>query len=257
MPERHPLTVVHPDKDRLREATGARIVLALADALAERETVHVSLTGGSMGIAVWEAVASSPLAELVAWDRVHFWWSDERFLPTGDGDRNAQQAFDAFLGGSAVPAGNIHVMGSSDEFPDQHRAAEVYAAELAEWAEDGAAAPRFDLTLLGMGPDGHMASLFPGREEILEDDAAALGIEDSPKPPPGRVTLTLPLINGSERVWFLVAGQDKAPALGRVLDVAGRAATVEELRETPAAGAHGIRETLYLVTRDAVGEAGG
>ncbi|WP_129658201.1 6-phosphogluconolactonase [Rothia halotolerans] len=253
MPDRSPLTIIHPDKDRLREAAGARIALAIADALAERETVHLSLTGGSMGIAVWEAVAASPLAQDIAWDRVHFWWSDERFLPAGDGERNAQQAFEAFLGASAVPAGNIHVMGSSDDYSDQHRAAEVYAAELAEWAEEGRPAPRFDLTLLGMGPDGHIASLFPGRQEIQDEDDAVLGVEDSPKPPPGRVTLTLPLINDSERVWFLVAGEDKAGAFSRVLAAAYHRASAGELDETPAAGARGLRETLYLVTRDALG----
>lgn len=251
-----PAPVVHAEKDQLLEAAGARLALLLADLTREQERVDLSLTGGSLGIAIWKAVAAGRLRELVRWDCVHLWWSDERFLPEGDGERNDQQALDAFFAEGPVPADQIHRIGSADRWPDQHQAAEDYARELREATGGSSPAPEFDLSLLGMGPDGHIASLFPGREEILLEEPSAVGVEDSPKPPPARISMTLPIINRSRRIWFLIGGADKAPAVGRLLAAAREAGrpTDETLRETPASGARGTEQTLYLLTRDALPE---
>lgn len=252
MPDPTPLTLVHADKALLRQAAGARILSTLSEVLAVQQTAHLSLTGGSMGSAVWEEVAVSPLRRMVDWSRVHFWWSDERFLPAGDADRNAQQVHEAFLRDAEVPPENVHVIGNADQFTDPEEAAAAYAQELRSCAPAGQDYPVFDLTLLGMGPDGHLASLFPGRSEVLVDREDVIAVRDSPKPPPLRVSLTLPLVNRSVRTWFLVAGADKAGAFARMQALARSSPDRQQLTATPASGARGSEQTLYLVTADAL-----
>lgn len=210
-----------------------------------------------MGIKIWSAVGEmlENRANPVDWSAVHFWWSDERFVETGHADRNEQQAKDAFLAQAYIPEENLHIMGASDVFNSADAAAAAYTEELARFAGPGEITPRFDLSLLGMGPDGHIASLFPDREEILDQQLAAISIEDSPKPPPTRVSLTLPVINNSEAIWFLIAGEDKAEATNRLLAAAEleeNQLTAEILQATPAAGARGLQETLILATEDAL-----
>lgn len=246
------VVVPHPTKDLLAEAAAARLLLVVAEEQARGETVHLSLTGGSMGSAVWEKVAESPLLALVDLPAVHFWWSDERFLGAGDGELNAVQAFEAFFAAADLPAEHLHTVATSDVFRTQDDAADAYREELARWAPEGEEFPVFAVSMLGMGPDGHMASLFPGRDEVLLDSADVVGIDGSPKPPPQRVTMTRPLINRSERVWFLVAGADKAEAAARLVRTRDCLPSAEELRQTPASGARGSLETLYLVTDDAL-----
>lgn len=251
----NPILVPHADKGQLALAGGSRIINVLSTAVAEQGLAHLSVTGGTMGIAVLANIAENPLRSTVDWSKVHFWWSDERFVTTGHEDRNEQQAKDAFLGALNLSAENLHIMGASDVFETAEAAAEAYANELAQFAPHGEASPRFNLTLLGMGPDGHIASLFPGRTEILEAQRVTLAVQDSPKPPPTRVTLTLPVINFSERIWFLIAGSDKAEATARLLkasQLAETELTAQILQEIPAAGARGMLETLVLVTQDAI-----
>lgn len=250
-----PLLIAHSSPELLKQAAASRIINVLSQSLASQELAHISLTGGTMGIAVLAAIAQSPLKDTVDWSRVHFWWSDERFVPRGDADRNEQQAHDALLTSLNLPAANLHLMGAADEFESAQAAAQAYRAELAAYAPAGEQGPLFNLTLLGMGPDGHIASLFPGRSEVLEAEEAVLPIADSPKPPPTRVSLTLPVINFSERIWFLISGADKAPATARLLQAAQLAEAelkAEDLQETPAAGARGLLETLILAAEDAL-----
>lgn len=250
-----PIFVPHADKDQLQLAGATRIINALATALAARGQAHIALTGGSMGIAVLAGIAEHPLKESLDWSRVHFWWSDERFVASGHQDRNEQQAKDALLASLNLPEGNLHVMGAADVFGSAEEAAAAYVQELARFAPEGEFSPRFDVTLLGMGPDGHIASLFPDREEVLQAEGVALAVHNSPKPPPTRVTLTLPVINFSERIWFLIAGADKAEATGRLREASSLSEaelTAQILTSTPAAGARGLLETLVLVTEDAL-----
>lgn len=251
----NPILVPHADKAQLALAGGSRIINVLSTAVSQKGITHLSVTGGTMGIAVLANIAENPLRNTVDWSKVHFWWSDERFVTTGHEDRNEQQAKDALLEALDIPSENLHTMGTSDVFETAEAAAEAYASELARYAPAGEASPRFTLTLLGMGPDGHIASLFPDRTEILEAQQVTLAIHDSPKPPPTRVTLTLPVINFSERIWFLIAGSDKAEATARLLKASHLAETeltAQILLETPAAGARGMLETLVLATQDAL-----
>ena len=171
---------------------------------------------------------------------MHFWWSDERFVPRQDDDRNEKQARAALLDGLDIPGANIHAMAASDEGIGLDAAASRYAEELARFGGDNGAWPAFDVCFLGVGPDGHVASLFPDRPEILIADRTVVAVRDSPKPPPDRVSMTRPVINGSKRVWMVVSGPDKASALGLALAGASYASV-------PAAGAKGRKRTVFFV----------
>ncbi|MCA5893578.1 6-phosphogluconolactonase [Isoptericola sp. NEAU-Y5] len=252
-----PAVVVHPDAGLLAEAAAARLLTRLIDVQSVRTPVHVVLTGGTVGIRTLAAVAVSPVRDAVDWSGVHLWWGDERFLPDGDPERNETQAREALLdtlvASAGLPAGNVHpapalgtvTAGTTVETPEQSAAA--YAVELARYADtddaDGrdasAQVPRFDVLLLGMGPDGHVASLFPGHAGLAAV-GATVGVHGSPKPPPERVSLTFDAIRCAREVWFVVAGADKAAQAAAAL--AGGAVT-----DVPAAGAVGTERTLWLL----------
>ncbi|MDM7856314.1 6-phosphogluconolactonase [Cellulomonas alba] len=235
--------VVHPDPAVLAEATAARLLTALLDVQSHRSPVHVVLTGGTVGIKVLAAVAASPVRDAVDWSGVHLWWGDERFLPDGDGDRNETQARDALISalGDALPAQNVHPMAAqSDEVPTPEASASAYARTLAEHAAPGTQVPAFDVLLLGMGPDGHIASLFPDHEALHVTGVATVAVHGSPKPPPLRVSLTYEAIHAAREVWVVAAGAEKADAVASAL----RGATVAQ---TPAAGATGRDRTRWLL----------
>ena len=230
--------VVHPDARVLAESVAARLLTHLVDVQSHRSPVHVVLTGGTVGIAALEAVAASPVRDAVDWSGVHLWWGDERFLPEGDPDRNETQARTALIDalGEALPVENVHPMPArSDEVSTPEASADAYAASAAE-----AGSPAFDVLLLGMGPDGHVASLFPDHEALAVTGRSTVGVHGSPKPPPERVSLTYDAIRGAREVWVVAAGTEKAQAVASAL----RGAPVST---TPAAGAIGTERTLWLV----------
>src|SRR5699024_7105257 len=152
--------LVYPDPETLAKVTAARLCLDLADAAAVREDVHLAIAGGSVGTSVLGAVPDSELAGAVNWGNVHVWWVDERFVPIGHADRNDAAVTPVFakLG---IPEENIHSMPSPAQAHDVADGAAQYAATLADHAPEGGVMPLFDVVLLGMGPDGHIASLFP------------------------------------------------------------------------------------------------
>jgi 6-phosphogluconolactonase len=237
------------------ETTPAAVAERVADRFLERlrartvngRVAHIALTGGSMGGAVLHAVREDPRAADIDWSLVHFWWGDERFVPRADPDRNALQSRQALIDHIPVPAENVHEVASSDSGLTLDEAADAYAAELARFATDEHAWPAFAVCFLGVGPDGHIASLFPDREEVTVTDAAALPVRNSPKPPPERVTLTRPVINSSKRVWLVLTGADKASALG--LALAGAS-----YMSVPVAGARGRKRTVFFVDEAAASE---
>lgn len=242
--------LVHPDGPVLAQAAAARLVTKLVDVLAERDLAHLVLTGGTIGIGMLAALGRSPLRHAVDWSRVHLWWGDERFLPTGDPDRNATQAGDALLRLLPLAADHVHPMPATDgpDGAEPEAAAARYAGELARYAPVGADAPAFDVLLLGMGPDGHIASLFPDHPGTGETGPAAIAVHNSPKPPPNRISLTFRVIQGAREVWVIASGESKARAAAAAL------AAGADQRHVPAAGAHGTEATLWLLDRAGAAE---
>lgn len=239
--------LVFPDRGELISAVAARFLSKTADIVDDRGTAHVCLTGGTVGIAVLAAVGASPSRDAIDWSRVHFWWGDERWVPADSDDRNDRQARQALLDVLDLPAAQLHAFPASDGGLTLDEAADAYAAELARFARKDVPHPRFDITFLGVGPDGHIASLFPDRSGIRETERTVVAVRDSPKPPPERLSLTRPVLNASARIWLVLAGADKASALG--LALAGAS-----YNEVPAAGAKGRKRTVFFVDRDASAE---
>lgn len=234
-----PLVEVHEDAAALATSVAGELLNRLADAQTSGRTPQIALTGGSIAEAVHRELARlSPGAE-VDWSRVVIWWGDERFVDPGSEDRNALQARRAFLDAVGVDPDLVHEMPSTADAPDVDAAAASYSSALREHGSG-----EFDVVMLGVGPDGHVASLFPGRTELDVTDRIAVGVVDSPKPPPLRVSLTFPALNRSRSVWFLVSGEPKAGAVARALGGA-------PVHDTPAAGVHGTEETIWFLDRPA------
>jgi 6-phosphogluconolactonase len=241
--------VVHADPGLLAEAVAARLIVRLVDAQAGRGLASVVLTGGRIAAAVYRAVLASPARDAVDWSRVDVWWGDERFVPTGDADRNDAQARAVLLDALPLQPSRIHPMPASDgpDGDDPEAAAGRYAAELARAAKPGSEVlPHFDVLLLGVGEDGHVASVFPEHPAAYESRPVS-AVRGSPKPPPVRLTLTLPAINTAEEVWLIAAGPDKAGAVGMALSGAGPV-------QVPAAGVSGVARTIWLLDRAAATE---
>ena len=243
--------VVHADQDLLCEAVAARLVTQLVDAQASRGSAHLVLTGGTVGTAALAALAASPARDAVDWRAVDVWWGDERFLPSGHPDRNETQAREALLSKVPIPADRVHPMPASDgpDGDDVDAAAARYADALAAVSrpEDHGAVPRFDVLLLGVGPDAHVASLFPGHPGLYETERTVVGVHGAPKPPPTRISLTMPAIRSAAEIWFVVSGADKARAVHLALSQAGEV-------QVPAAGPRGVRATRWLLDRAAAAE---
>ncbi len=228
-------TLVHSDADALAAAVAAALAERVATVQAEGRTPHVVLTGGTIAIAIYERLD----AEAADWSDVVYWFGDERFVPEGHEDRNDRQARDSFLDRLSVPASQVHSMPAHGCSTSMAEAADGYGASLPD--------EPFDVVLLGVGPDGHVASLFPGFAQLHEQERRCVEVFDSPKPPPERTSLTFPALNHTRATWFLVSGDGKADAVGRALAADG------SLEETPARGAHGRDETLWFLDEDAAG----
>jgi 6-phosphogluconolactonase len=225
-------TQIFPDADTLAHAIADRFVERLAAVQQAGRTPSVVLTGGTIAIAAYERIA----AGAVDWAAVDVYWGDERFVPAGHEDRNDQQARDAFLTRLGVPDERIHAMPAHGCSESMAEAADGYAASLPD--------EPFDLVLHGVGPDGHIASLFPGYPQVHETARRAVEVFDSPKPPPQRISLTLPALNNARSAWLIVAGEGKADAVARGVSGAS-------LDTTPAAGARGTEETVWLLDQAA------
>jgi 6-phosphogluconolactonase len=221
-----------PDADALAQAIADRLTTLVAGLQAQGATPRVVLTGGTIAAAAYERIDAGS----ADWSQVDFWFGDERFVPEGHADRNDQQARDTFL--DRVGATSVHSVAGNDCSLSAAEAADQYAATLPD--------EPFDVVLLGMGPDGHVASLFPHHDQLHEADRDCVELFDSPKPPPVRISMTFPALNHAESVWFLVSGEEKADAVARALADDG---TVDE---TPARGARGRQETLWLLDEAAV-----
>jgi 6-phosphogluconolactonase len=237
----------YTNKAGLVTAVGDRLVAAITDAIAARGRALVVLTGGGTGIGLLEHVRDNGGA--IDWSRVHVFWGDERYVPEDDDERNEKQAREALLNHIDIPAANVHAMQASDGEcgDDLDAAALAYEQVLAANADDGEPAPDFDVHLLGMGGEGHINSLFPHTPAVRETSRLVVGVPGSPKPPPRRITLTLPAIARSREVWLVVSGAEKADAVAAAV---GGADPVD----VPAAGAVGRDATVWLLDEEAAGK---
>jgi len=244
-----PQLVVHRDKELMAQAASARLITKIVDAQSSKGFASIVLTGGRNGNGLLAALATAPARDAVDWSRLDLWWGDERFLPEGDPDRNVTQAREALLDAVPLDPKRVHAMpASGGEFgSDVEAAAEAYAEELARSADPGAQVPAFDVLMLGVGPDTHVASLFPELPAVRETSRTVVGVHGAPKPPPTRVTLTLPAIRAAKEVWLLAAGEDKAEAAAIALSGAGEI-------QAPAAGAYGLSRTLWLLDQPAASQ---
>lgn len=235
-----PQTTVHtyPDSATLVAAAGDRLVGAIGAALAARGRARIVLTGGGTGIGLLRQVAAHGAA--IDWTRVEVFFGDERFVPADDDERNAKQAGEALLDRVGIPAGNVHAMAASDD-PDT---GDDLDAAAAAYERVIAAADDFDVHLLGMGAEGHINSLFPHTAAIAETQRLVVGVPDSPKPPPRRITLTLPAVRRARAVWLVVSGAAKAEAVAAAVGGA-------DAGEIPAAGAIGREHTVWLLDAEA------
>jgi 6-phosphogluconolactonase len=243
-----PEVVVHATAAQVAAAVAARLVTRMVSAQSSRGSTSIVLTGGTTGTAVLRELRAAPAVDAVDWGRVDVYWGDERFLPTGHPDRNETQAREALLDHVPVDPARVHPMPAAGaEFGDDvDAAADAYAELLRRAArpEDHGPVPTFDVLLLGVGPDGHVASVFPSYPAVYETERTVVGVHGSPKPPPIRTSLTLPAIRNATEVWLSTAGPDRAAAVAMALSGAGPT-------QIPAAGATGRRRTLWLLDRAA------
>lgn len=179
---------IFPDSDILVAAAGKRLVGAIGAAVAARGQALIVLTGGGNGIALLRYLSAQ--AQQIEWSKVHLFWGDERYVPEDDDERNLKQARRALLNHVDIPSNQVHPMAASDgDFGgDLDAAALAYEQVLAASAAPGDPAPNFDVHLLGMGPEGHINSLFPHSPAVLESTRMVVAVDDSPKPPPRRIT---------------------------------------------------------------------
>jgi 6-phosphogluconolactonase len=215
--------------------------------VAARGSASVVLTGGGIGTAVLAALGDEPARDAIEWPALDIWWGDERFVPVGDPERNETGARSALLDRVNVNPARVHPMPGPDgpDGDDPEAAAARYASWLAEAArpQDRGPVPSFDVLMLGIGPEAHVASLFPG-EPALHDERPVVSVYETTKPPPRRLSLTFPSIQAAREVWILASGTEKAGAIAGALSGASP-------DEYPAAGARGKQRTLFLVDRDA------
>lgn len=242
-----PALIVQDDPERLAADVALRTLDTLAAAQSTRGRAVLALTAGSILEKVWQAIADSPSADTVDWSRLDVCWADERFVPAGSSDRNDVPAQRLLFGREPFSAARQFSMPASDGLhPDLDEAAAFYSGQLAglRRPDDDGALPRFDLVLLGVGPDGHCASLFPNHPGTLTEGATVIGVRDSPKPPPNRLSFTFDTLNLAEEIWFVVAGAGKADAVALAHSGASR-------EQIPSAGPKGRRRTLWLLDREA------
>ena len=202
-------TRVFPDIDALSRAALEQLLSDLRESIAQRGRGAIALSGGHTPekmYALW--AATEKYRNETDWNRVHLFWGDERYVPQDDPLSNYRMTSETLLARVPIPAANVHA--APTNLPTPEKAAEVYDQELRKFF--GAGAPAFDVTLLGLGPEGHTASLFPDSPALLEKSRWIVPVQVAAVPP-NRLTFTLPVLNSSRNTYFLVAGENKRPIL--------------------------------------------
>lgn len=239
-----PRVEVHDSTEELATTVAGAFLRLVTVRQAAGDVPQVALTGGTIAERIHREIARLGADSDVDWSRIDFFWGDERYVAPDSDERNAKVTRADMLDVLPVDPARIHEIPSTADADDVDAAAAAYA-ETVRSVGRGA----FDLLMLGVGPDGHIASLFPGFPQLAIDDAIAAGVTGSPKPPPERVTLTYPALTRSEEVWFVVSGPDKAEAVGRALS-----AHPPGVQELPAVGVRGRVATIWFLDREAASQ---
>lgn len=225
-----------PTLPALLDDASTRFIEVIQQLQSEGRIPRVVLTGGTAGIGLLRELRE---AEGIDWSTIHVFFGDERNVPLSHADSNERQAREALLDHVAIPAENIHSMALNGG--DMTQAAKDYEQVLRRFAPEG-----YDIHLLGLGGEGHINSLFPHSAAVSETERTVVPVVDSPKPPLQRLTLTLPAVRQADRVWFLVAGAEKAEAAFQVAT-----ADVTAADDWPATGARGRLETVLFLANSA------
>ena len=251
----------YDNRDVLAAVAAQRLVTLIMESQNDVQNLnkpfHLLLTGGTDSIRMFQMLANNPLLPAINWNLVHIWWADERFVAYDSEDRNARKAREMCLNlltsNKALAESHIHEMPADERSAEEIAAASdaendaILDAAAREYEEEIIGLlgkePVFDLAILGMGPDAHMASLFPGLPQVNNRDRIVVGVHHSPKLPPMRLSLTVPVLAHSHRTWFLTAGTEKGAALMNSLSGANNP-------EYPASFANGTDEISWLTTAE-------
>ena len=228
--------IIAKDPADLAERAAALFARLVAAAAAEYRTFSVALSGGTTPRALFTLLAAPPYREQIAWPLIHFFWGDERWVPLDAEESNYHMAEETLLSRVPVPPENIHPMRT--DFPSEQEAAGHAERDLiAHFGLAPGEVPRLDLILLGLGDDGHTASLFPGHSALDVTDKLVVASPPGRLPPPvDRLTVTFPVLNAGAQVVFLVAGANKAGTVRRVLHPAPGSAPLPAQQVQPVDG---------------------
>ena len=228
------MSVVHRFADGAAVARNVaeQLIKSLSGLLESQPEVNLMLTGGTVGIASLAELAAHEDRDTVDFSRVNFWWGDERYVPSNHADRNALQARKALLSKLNLNESNVHEFPASDSGLSLDEAAIQFANTVDQLM------PKFDIVLLGMGPDGHVASLFPSRESP-EPGQKIVAEHNSPKPPAQRLSFTYEALNSADQVWFVVAGADKQDAVAVAMG--------DTPQDLPVGRVHGLVSTHWFI----------
>lgn len=219
----------------LAEGVAQRLLETLVRRQGETDDpVQLCLTGGRIANRMYEEFASRAVDSPLDPSRLELWWGDERFVPTEDASRHAGHTLSILAGYLHLVPSLIHPMPAADGLADSAASATAYAKELGDTT--------FDVTLLGLGPDGHVASVFPDHPSFEASQHTVIGVTEAPKPPGARITLTVEALNRSREVWYVVSGDDKAGAVARA---------VTDDVTIPGGVVRGRERTLWLLDRAA------
>ncbi len=232
-----PQVVRYADPEDLADRVATRLLGTLVELQADGRVAQLCLTGGRIAAEIYTRLGERVTGSGLDPTRLELWWGDERFLPTDDPERNAGPTLALLARHFQVDPARTHPMPSADGVIDADASAATYAKELG--------GTHFDLCLLGMGPDGHVASIFPDHPSGETTTQPVIGVTEAPKPPPERISLTVAALSRSDQVWFLVCGAEKADATVRAL--AGDVTL-------PAARVHGRQQTVWLIDEAAAAD---
>jgi len=205
---------IYPDLDTISRQAAAYVLRVASEAIVTRGRFSIALSGGNTPGELYGLLGVEPYRSQIDWQRVDIFWSDERCVPPDDPQSNYHMAREVLLSQVPIPQAQVHRMPADQ--PDRDAASLAYTQEMQRvFGTNGI--PAFDLMQLGMGPEGHTASLFPHQPSLRETQRLVMPVS-VPKPPPDRLTFTPPILNAARNVLFLVTGADKADALHAVIE---------------------------------------